>query len=225
MRCYKKIFERLLTSAIALLFCFCMTWSVSAGAAEIEIKNTQLSLGDEGYSLTADFNISFNQRLEEAVARGVVLYFVADFELTRERWYWFDEKIAKTSQTWRLSYHALTRQYRLYSGSSGTLHQSFETLTEALRVLSRIRSWQVAGKERLQPGGSYEAALRLYLDLSQLPKPFQIEAVAGRDWNLSSDWKRWVFTPQTPAASTGPPSTPSAPPSSSTPPDGGAEPK
>jgi hypothetical protein len=30
-------------------------------------------------------------RLDEAIAKGITLYFVVDFELTRSRWYWLDE--------------------------------------------------------------------------------------------------------------------------------------
>ena len=116
---------------------------------------------------------------------------LAEFELSRPRWYWFDEKLVKTHQTWRLTYHALARQYRL---STGALHQSFSSLDEALRVLSRLRNWQVLAADRVLPGESFDAALRMRLDTTQLPKPFQIEAISNRDWILSSDWKRWLFT-------------------------------
>lgn len=169
-----------------------------AQAAEIEISNPELTAVDEGYALAADFNFDFNQRLEEAVAKGVVLNFVAEFELTRPRWYWLDEKVLTRSQTYRLSYHALTRQYRLYTGA---LHQSFTTLSDALRVLSRLRNWVVIEKPadrtekvHFRPGETYQAALRLRLDTNQLPKPFQISALGSKDWNLASDWKTWQVT-------------------------------
>lgn len=161
-----------------------------AWTAEIEVQEPQLQLGDEGYVLSADFRFDLNARLEEAVTRGVVLHFVADFELSRDRWYWLDEKLISRSQTYRLSYHALTRQYRL---STGGLHQSFETLGEALRVLSRLRNWLVIEKDNkdVRPGTPYQAALRLRLDVTQLPRPFQISALGNRDWNLASDWAHW----------------------------------
>ena len=109
-------------------------------AAEIEVVNPQLQPADDGYVLAADFKFELNPRLEEAVTKGVVLHFVADFELSKPRWYWLDEKLATHSQTYRLSYHALTRQYRL---STGGLHQSFATLSEAVQVLSHLRNWVV----------------------------------------------------------------------------------
>ncbi|MDR0776256.1 MAG: DUF4390 domain-containing protein [Azonexus sp.] len=164
-----------------------------AWAAEIEVVNPQIVYGEDGYALSADFRFELRPRLEEAVARGVVLTFVVDFEMTRERWYWFDEKVAARSQTTSLSYHALTRQYRL---SSGGLHQSFATLGEALAVLSRLRNWPISdgGDLSLRPGETYQAALRMRLDINQLPRPFQISALGNRDWNLVSDWKTWTVS-------------------------------
>lgn len=170
-----------------------------AAAAEIEVSEPRLTAVEDGYAVSADFAFEFSQRLEEAVAKGVILYFVVDFELSKPRWYWFDEKLVSRSQTYRLSYHALTRQYRL---STGALHQSYETLAEALRMLSRLRNWLVVDKtagekgDKPQPkaGETYQAGLRLRLDVNQLPKPFQIAALGNRDWTLASDWKTWQLT-------------------------------
>lgn len=171
-------------------------WLLLAGglfAAEIEITEPQLQSTEDGYAVSANFAFEFNQRLEEAVAKGVVLHFVADFELSRPRWYWLDEKLVTRSQTYRLSYHALTRQYRL---STGGLHQSFASLSDALVVLSRLRHWSVIdkGDKLVRPGETYLAALRLRLDIAQLPRPFQLTALGNKDWSLASDWKTWQAT-------------------------------
>ena len=164
-----------------------------ACAAEIDITNPQLTAGDDNYVLSADFKFDLTPRLEEAVTKGVVLYFVADFELTKARWYWLDEKLASRSQIYRLSYHALTRQYRL---STGGLHQSFATLSDAVQVLSRLRNWGVIerGEKGIRAGEPYDAALRLRLDVTQLPRPFQITALGNKEWSLASDWKTWQAT-------------------------------
>lgn len=166
---------------------------VFASAAEIEISEPQIQLTDEGYSLSANFVFEFNQRLEEAVNKGVVLHFVADFELSKPRWYWLDEKALTRSQTYRLSYHALTRQYRL---STGGLHQSYASLSDALLMLSRLRNWGVIEKsdKGIKPGDSYQAALRMRLDINQLPRPFQLSAIGNKEWSLASDWKSWPVT-------------------------------
>jgi len=180
--------ERLRRWLLLALFLPLVAW-----AAEIEIVNPQVQASEDGYALSADFRFELNSRLEEAVSKGVVLYFVADFEMTRGRWYWFDEKLVSRSQVFSLSYHALTRQYRL---STGGLHQSFATLSDALAVLSRLRNWTVLerGDRSLRAGESAQAALRLRLDITQLPRPFQISALGNKDWSLSSDWKVWQLT-------------------------------
>lgn len=182
------MFERLRLCLALLVFLPCVAW-----AAEIDISNPQLVAGDDGYVLSADFKFDLTPRLEEAVTKGVVLYFVADFELTKGRWYWLDEKLASRSQTYRLSYHALTRQYRL---STGGLHQSFATLSDAVQVLSRLRNWGVIerGEKGIRAGEPYDAALRLRLDVTQLPRPFQISALGNKEWSLASDWKIWQAT-------------------------------
>ena len=186
--CLKKLPDRLRLWLLALVFLPFLAWT-----AEVDVANPQLTAGDEGYVLSADFKFELNPRLEEAVSRGLTLYFVADFELSRPRWYWLDEKLVSRSLTYRLSYHALTRQYRL---STGGLHQSFATLAEAMQMLSRLRSWVVIerGDKVVKAGDPYEAALRLRLDITQLPRPFQITALGNKDWSLASDWKSWQPT-------------------------------
>ena len=193
--CSKNVIERLR----CWLFVLALLLPVVGWAAEIDISAQQIAAGEDGYVLSADFNFELNQRLEETVTKGVVLYFVADFELSRPRWYWLDEKMVSRSQTYRLSYHALTRQYRL---STGALHQSFSTLTEALRMLAHLRNWVVVDKsdKAVHAGEPYQAALRLRLDIAQLPRPFQMSALGNKDWSLSSDWKTWplVLPPAAP---------------------------
>jgi hypothetical protein len=188
MRCYEKLEAILFGLALSLAVCTTHAAGIAAG---IVAKNAQLVAGDEGYSLTADFTASLNRRLEEAVNKGVVLYFVADFELTRSRWYWFDQKVVRSSKTFQLSYHALARQYRL---SSGALHQSFYSLDEALRVLSHLRHWLVIEKDEIASDVEYEARTRLRLDPSLMAKTFQVSALSNRDWNQSSDWLVWNFS-------------------------------
>ena len=186
MPCCEKLFRSTLFGLVLLLVAF------SAQATDISVRGPQLEQHEDGYSLAADFNINFNSRLEEAVNRGIVLYFAVDFELTRSRWYWFDEQVIRRNKTFRLSYHALTRQYRL---STGALHQSYNSLDEVLRVMSRLRNWQVLEKGETKTEQLYQAGLRMRLDLTQMPKTFQVSALSNKDWDLSSDWLRWTFTP------------------------------
>jgi uncharacterized membrane protein SirB2 len=164
----------------------------SAAAAEgIDVRSAQLVLREDGYALQADLEITLTPTLEDALNRGVSLFFMLEFELIRPRWYWLNEKVLSIQQQYRLSFNTLTRQYRV---SSGTLYQNFSSLAEALAFLSRIRRSQVMDAAAVRGDTSYAAALRMRLDLSELPKPFQVNALASREWNIGSDWYRWSFS-------------------------------
>ncbi len=193
MHCWQSV--RSLT--LCLLLCCLAPFAGNLHAAGIETKQASLLPTEDGFELTADFAIDFPPALEAAVARGLTLYFVVEFELNRPRWYWLDERSVRQTQTWRLSYHALTRQYRL---GSGALLQSFANLGDALRVISRLRGWQVFERKDVRAGERYQASLRLTHDLSQLPKPFQVNAIGNREWDLSSPWHSFAFVPGSAAA-------------------------
>lgn len=137
--------------------------------------------------LNATFEFEMPQALEEAVQKGIALYFNIEFELFRKRWYWLDRRVAESTLTYRLSYSPLTRQYRL---GRGGLSQSFESLEEALSLLKSVRNWRVAEKGTVQPREEYDAQVRMRLDVNQLPKPFQVNAITSREWTLASDWRQ-----------------------------------
>lgn len=161
----------------------------AAGADEIEVGEVQLRAVEEGLVLDADFAFDLTPRLAEVVSNGVPLYFRVDFELTRRRWYWLDESAAASRLRLRLSYHALSRQYRL---STGLLQQSFATLDEALNVLKRIRNWLVVDRTVTFADADYEGAVRMRLDTALLPKPFQLSAFTSRELQLESQWRRFT---------------------------------
>ncbi|HZV53889.1 MAG TPA: DUF4390 domain-containing protein [Rhodocyclaceae bacterium] len=181
-RCWKN-------ASLALLL---VLLAAPAFAGSIEPVRGQLSLGDEGYVLSAEFAVDLGPRFEEAVSRGVPLNFSLEFTLSRRRWYWIDEHIAGHVVNYRLSYNALTRQYRV---SVGGLHRSFATLEEALGMLGRVAALPVADKAAIKPGETYSVAVRLALDKSQLPKPLQVDAIASKDWQVEANVLRWQFTP------------------------------
>ena len=163
-----------------------------AHAEGISVRNAALVAGEEGYFLEADFEIVLNSTLEDALNKGVPLYFLLEFEVIRPRWYWLNDKVLSTQQQYRLAFNALTRQYRFGVGS---LFQNFDALSEALDFLSRVRRRQVLETGMLSKGTTYTAGVRMRLDVSQLPKPFQLNALASREWNFGSDWYRWSVTP------------------------------
>jgi hypothetical protein len=175
-----------LTRLILMLAC-CSAFE--ARADTIEVRDAAVRATEEGLVLDADFAFELTPRLADVVTNGVPLYFRVDFELTRRRWYWFDERTADRRLQLRLSYHALSRQYRL---STGLLQQNFASLEEALNVLQRIRNWLVVDRGVALTGGDYEAAVRMRHDTSLLPKPFQLSALTGRELHLESQWHRYT---------------------------------
>jgi hypothetical protein len=160
-----------------------------ARAEEIEVRDVALRSVEDGLALDVDFAFELTPRLADVVSNGVPLYFRVEFELTRRRWYWFDDIAAAQRLELRLSYHALSRQYRL---SAGALQQSFPTLEEALHVLRRVRNWLVVERSVGLANADYEAAVRMRLDTALLPKPFQLSVLTGRDLQLESPWKRFI---------------------------------
>jgi hypothetical protein len=186
-RSCKKYSLLLLLAALAFVML-----TLPARAEGIHVRDAVLAAADEAYYLEANFEISLNPTLEEALNKGVPLYFLLEFEIIRPRWYWLDDRVIGTQQQYRLAYNALTRQYRL---GIGAFFQNFNDLNEALDFLSRVRRRHVLEIGMLSRGTVYAAAVRMRLDVSQLPKPFQLNALASRDWNLSSEWYRWSVKP------------------------------
>jgi hypothetical protein len=185
--------RRLFAVAAAIFVGLLLVVAAPAARADtILVKSAELRIEDGEVLLNAEFDLSLNATFEEALHKGIPLYFVLEFELTRSRWYWLDEKVGQTTLTYRVSYNALTRQYR---AGSGLLMQAFGSLEEVERYVGRVTSRPVAQAAALVPGLRYDAAIRLRLDVNQLPKPFQLSALASREWTLSSDWYRWSFVP------------------------------
>lgn len=213
MHCCKKSFNALLCGMLlAWLF------AATAQAQGISVNKAEFLLSEEGYQLTASYDIDLNFVVKQALSRGVPIYFVGEFSLTQARWSWLDaaqqalsrgmpsffsggspltrwswldKEIFRGEQTIKLSYSVLTGRYRI---SRGALFQNFASLEEALNMLVR-QSSAVIPAELVNKDDNYMAAARLRLDIAQLPKPLQVNALTDNDWTLDSDWHRWVISP------------------------------
>ena len=164
---------------------FCLLSSVichltPAHAESIAVNKAEARFNGDNYQLSADFDIHFNFVVDQALTRGVPLYFISEFSLTRPRWYWLDEVVAQSEQTTRLSYNALTRQYRI---ARGPLFQNFSSLDDALRIIGHQAASPIDAALLRQDEG-YIAAI--------LPKKDgdYIAAVRLR-LRLKSGWERW----------------------------------
>jgi len=195
MHCCKKfsLFGLLKRSAGLLLRSALLVWmfAATAYADGVSVNKAEVRQGENGYQLSASYDINLTFAAQQALTRGIPLYFVGEFSLTRSRWYWLDEEIFQGGQTVKLSYNVLTRQYRI---SRGALFQNFASFEDALNILARQSSVTIPA-ELMKKDGNYTAAARLRLDIAQLPLPLQVNALTGKDWVLNSDWYRWVIRP------------------------------
>ena len=169
-----------------------------AQAEGIQIKSVSMTAVEQGYEIGIDSEIALNATLEQALEKGIVLYFVTKFSLIDSRWYWLYDEVARGKLRVGLRYYALTRQYHL---NHPTFSQSFNTLTEALQALGQLRAYPLIIKSALKQDVDYIASLRIWLDLTRMPKPFQVEALGSSKWDLSSDkleWRMKLPTPQQP---------------------------
>jgi hypothetical protein len=152
-----------------------------ARAQAVELTTFDADRGEQGLTLDFAVRVALPHPVEEALLRGVPLYFVADARVYRARWYWRDERVARAIKTWRLSYQPLTSTWRV---SQGGLHQSYPTLAEALVPLSRSTHWKVADAGQIEADERHYLEFKWSLDTSQLPRPMQIGIGGQADWQL-----------------------------------------
>jgi Domain of unknown function (DUF4390) len=165
-----------------LLLLALLVWMPArAEGVELQIGTERV---EEGLLLSFSARYELSRPVEDALLKGVAIYFVAEASLLRSRWYWRDERIARVSRSWRLTWQPLTRQYRV---STGGLHQSYATLPEALASLRGIAGWRVADAKELDEDGRYYLEFSYRLDTSQLPRPMQIGLGSPQGWALSVD--------------------------------------
>jgi hypothetical protein len=187
----------LLTQCAALLLLVGLLFtgpSTTAHAADIDVLGASIDSTEDGYRLSTAYAFELNHGLESTIMRGIPLYFTTEVELTRRRWYWLDETAIRAVQTTRVSYNVLTRQYHASINSS--LQQNFSTLEDAMAMVRRPPRWIIADLKALRSGELYNVAVRMQLDIAQLSKPFQVNALNNSDWHLSSDWVSFSYKPE-----------------------------
>jgi len=171
------------------LMCFGGVW---AQTSSVELTELMPVRKDNALMLNAQLKLELGMAVEDALIKGLAVHFVAEAEVLRERWYWTDKKIGAASRYYRLAYQPLTRRWRLNvssepisgTGLAGSISQNFETLAEALSVIRRQTAWKIADTQSLNPDARHRLRYEFRLDVSQLPRPFQIASGNQVDWNL-----------------------------------------
>jgi len=193
----------------------------AARAAATEITQLRAEHADDGLYLSAVVHFELPAAVEDALRKGIPMFFVAEADIYRSRWYWSDARVTDAARTVRLAYQPLTGRWRvnivpgLIASSSGlraTLNQNYDTLPEALSAIQHITRWKIAEAAEIDPEGAYTLDVNFRLDLSQLPRPFQIGVAGQREWAIAAQVKeRLKLAPTTPAAPAGPAAPAAAP--------------
>jgi hypothetical protein len=209
---------RWLRASLALLLCL-GAW-LPAHATDPTVEQIGLQRSADGLYLSARLQLAPSAPVEDALLRGVPLYFVWQVDVLRDRWYWTDKRVASTQRTLRLIYQPLTRRWRVSvsndpeaarggAGLQYALHQNFDSLPDALAGVSRVSRWRISDASSLAAGGDQRVEVAFRLDLTLLPRPFQIGMANQPEWLV--EFSRRLDVPAT--------IEPEAPPAPPTPPD------
>jgi len=183
---------------IGLLVCACLAWSYgSAARAEApltEVSAFRLEREGEAILLTANVKFELSAAVQDALLKGVPMVFVAEADTFRERWYWTNKRVLSAERHMRLAYQPLTRRWRLnvasglitQAGLALALNQNFDSLTDALAALQRLSRWKIGDISDQDLEQRHYVEFRFRLDMSQLPRPFQIGTLGQTDWNISA---------------------------------------
>ena len=184
----------LLKTALHLLVWLLLACTVAHAQVQTEVSQLRVERTDEELQLSAQLQFEISTAVEEALVKGIPMVFVISADVVKERWYWYDKKLVAAERFMRLAYQPLTRRWRL-NVSSGpvvnngvglALNQSFDTLAQALSAMKRIAKWKIAEAADIDLSGKYKLDFRFKLDLSQLPRPFQIGALGQSEWDVSA---------------------------------------
>ncbi len=168
--------------ALCALWVACLLPLAPAGRAQgVDLSALELRASEGALTLEFSARLTLSRAIEDALRRGVPMYFEVDARLYRSRWYWRDERVSHVGRSYRLSYQPLTGSWRV---GLGPLGQSYPTLSDALAVISRVSGWRLAEASQLDSGQRYYVEFSYRLDPTQLPQPLQIGL--GNDWSLGT---------------------------------------
>lgn len=166
----------------------------AAAQTAAEVSQLRLERMPDGIYLYSQIKVELPPAVEDALLKGIPMFFVAEADLVRHRWYWTDKRVASAQRHMRLAYQPLTRRWRLNTASGVinanslgvALNLNFDSLSEAMGSVQRLAGWKIADASVFDPQASHKVEFRFYLDLEQLPRPFQIGAFGQSDWTVSA---------------------------------------
>jgi Domain of unknown function (DUF4390) len=167
----------------ALLVALWLGGALPARAAETELASFDLTHGDDGVFLSYSVNLELSRSVDDALSKAVPLFFVAEAELFRNRFYWRDQRIGYAIRRWRIVFQPLTSTYRVTF--DGGISQNYATRSEAFAAISRSVRWKIAEGPQIDENSRQYVEFSFKLDTSQLPRPMQIGIGGQADWTIS----------------------------------------
>jgi hypothetical protein len=165
-----------------MALCLALLGAPAARAGEPELAAFELVHNEEGLLLSYSVNMELSRSVDEALTKGVALFFVAEAEVFRSRFYWRDLRVARASRVWRIVYVPLTSTYKVtFLG----LSQSYNSKEEALAAISRAARWKIAEPAQIEEGSRHYVEFSFRLDTSLLPRPLQIGVGGQADWAIA----------------------------------------
>ncbi|HKJ22131.1 MAG TPA: DUF4390 domain-containing protein [Gammaproteobacteria bacterium] len=168
--------------------------STAAVAAGIDVRRVETKLADNVYWLNAEIGYDFSNKALKALDNGVPITVQLDIQVSRQRNYLWDERIASLEQRYQLRYRALTKRYLLKNLNSAS-ERTFPSLKTALAALGKVRRLPMLDKNLLDDTQRYIARIRASLDIEALPVPLRLLAYFSSAWHLSSEWYQWRLKP------------------------------
>ena len=170
-------------------------------AQAVEVSQLKLERSDESVYLSAAVRFELPNVVEDALLKGIPMFFVAEADIYRDRWYWYDKRITTATRTMRLAFQPLTRRWRLnilpgaisVTGLRASLSQNYDSLADAMAAIQRISRWRIADAAEIDAATRHNVEFRFRLDLSQLPRPFQIGVAGQRDWAIAVEDSRQLL--------------------------------
>lgn len=175
-----------------LLACGGLGYNLAWADTTVELQGLKLERQETALYLSANWKFDLPSALEEALLKGITLYFVTEADITQERWYVYNQRIAHAERHVRLFYQPLTRRWRVntssqpfnVSGLGMSLGQSYDSAEEAMAAVRRIVQWRIGQSSDHNPDAKQMLSINFKLDLKQLPRPLQIGAAGQSDWNI-----------------------------------------
>lgn len=167
-------------------------YAVDTGAPEVTALRVER--GDDGLYLSATLNFELPAAVEEALLKGIPMTFVNEADIYRDRWYWYDKRVATANRSVRIAFQPLTRRWRV-NVASGTvsspatgmaLTQHFDNLNDVVAIVRRVSRWKIADLTDIDADSRHNVDYRFKLDLLQLPRPLQIGVAGQNDWSINA---------------------------------------